>query len=544
MRTLSEIGDLLGLDPGSLRPAGAAAGKVPVAEVRDRAASRPRGKLVLITGMTPTRHGEGKTVTAIGLADGLQAIGRRATVCLRQPSLGPVFGVKGGATGGGRATVEPSVPINLGFTGDIHAVAAAHNLLASLVDNHLYHGNAIGLDRSRVLWPRTLDIEDRALRHILTGTGNDPHMPPAPSSFVIAAASEVMAILALAKDYPDLKARLGRILVGFDGSAQPIRASALHAEGSMTAILRDALEPNVVQTAEGTPAIIHAGPFGNIAHGTCSRLAIELGLAGSEYCVVEAGFSTELGAEKFVDIVTPVLGVDVDAAVLVVTLRGVRVQGGASEDDSVRPDLPATERGLVNVEQHLANLEALGLVAVVALNRFPGDSPEETEVLRTVCRAHDVDVVESRAFDEGGAGCRELAEAVRAIASLGRRSHPLNAAGTEPQEQLRSIVTRLYGGAGIEETPEALRDLEELSRIAETAGPICVAKTQLSLSDDPHRFGRPQGFVSPVHRYTRSAGAGFTVAYLGSIETMPGLPTHPAAERIDVSPDGHIVGLV
>jgi formate--tetrahydrofolate ligase len=544
MKSLAELGSALGIPADALRPAGAESGKVAVPWVRELVSRSRRGRLVLITGMTPTRHGEGKTVTAIGLADGLAVRGRRAVVCLRQPSLGPVFGIKGGATGGGRATVEPSATINLGFTGDIHAVAAAHDLLAALVDNHLYHGNALDLERSRILLPRTLDIEDRALRHIVTGTGNDPRMPPVAGSFVIAAASEVMAILALAKDYVDLKDRLGRILVGYRGTGAPVRASDLRAAGAMTAILRDALEPNVTQTAAGTPAIIHAGPFGNIAHGTCSRLAIELGLATAEYCVVEAGFSTELGAEKFVDIVTPVLGVDVDAAVLVVTLRAIRWHGGASEDASVRPNLAATERGLANLEQHLANLGAFGIPTVIALNRFPGDGPDETEALRAFGRAHGVAVVESRAFEDGGPGCAALAEAVEELAARGLHSRPICPPAVGPEEQVRTIVTRLYGGAGIEVSAEARHDLEELGRIGELAGPVCVAKTPLSLSDDPHRLGRPQGFVALVHRFTRSAGAGFTVAHLGAIETMPGLPTQPAAERIDVLPDGRIVGPV
>lgn len=543
MKTPQELGRWLGIDPGSIHPAGPFVGKIPVSVVRELSSTRPRGKLILVTGMTPTRHGEGKTVTAIGLADGLNANGQRAAVCLRQPSLGPVFGIKGGATGGGRATVEPSANINLGFTGDINAVATAHNLLAALVDNHIFHGNSLGLQQDRILLTRTLDMEDRSLRHIVTVVGKYPRLPATQSSFVIAAASEVMAILALAKDYVDLKERLGRILVGFQADGAPVRASALHAEGAMAAVLRDALEPNLVQTAGGTPAIVHTGPFGNIAHGTCSRLAIELGLATADYCVVEAGFSTELGAEKFVDIVTPVLGVDVDAAVLVVTLRSLRFQGGATEEESAHPDLAATERGLANLEQHLSNLETLGLAGVVALNRFPGDSLEEAASVREYCQAHGVAVVESRAFEEGGAGCVELAEAVRRLAGLGQRSRPLCPPKMGPVEQLRTIVVRLYGGAGISSTPEAERDLEELGRIGELTGPVCVAKTPLSLSDDPHRFGRPRGFISQVHRYTRSAGAGFTVAHLGTIETMPGLPSHPASERIDVTPDGRILGL-
>jgi formate--tetrahydrofolate ligase len=543
MKTPQELAQALDIDPAAIHPAGVSVGKVPVSVVRELTARRPRGKLVLVTGMTPTRHGEGKTVTAIGLADGLMATGQRAVVCLRQPSLGPVFGIKGGATGGGRATVEPATNINLGFTGDINAVANAHNLLAALVDNHIFHGNSLDLQRDRLIFPRTLDMEDRALRHIVTVSPKEPRLPAAQSSFVIAAASEVMAVLALAKDYSDLKARLGRILIGFQGNGAAVRASALHAEGAMAAVLRDALEPNLVQTAGGTPALIHTGPFGNIAHGTCSRLSIELGLATADYCVVEAGFATELGAEKFVDIVSPVLGVAVDAAVMVVTLRGLRFQGGATDEASTRPDLAATTRGLANIEQHLANLATLGLAAAVALNRFPGDGPEELGAVRAFCQARGVEMVESRGFEEGGAGCVELARTVERLAALGQRSHPLCSPDIGPAEQVRTIVTRLYGGAGISSSPEAERDLEELGRIGELGGPVCVAKTPLSLSDDPHHVGRPRGFVSQVHRYTRSAGAGFTVAHLGTIETMPGLPTHPAADRIDVSLDGRILGL-
>ncbi len=545
MKSLGELEEALGLGPGTLRPAGADSGKVPVATVRRLVdGGARRGKLVLVTAMTPTRHGEGKTVTAIGLADGMAAEGHGATLCLRQPSLGPVFGIKGGATGGGRATVEPSVRINLGFTGDFHAVADASNLLCALVENHRYHGNPLGLRRDREFLPRALDVEDRALRRVTTGGGLDPKLPAAPGSFVITAASEVMAILALARDYPDLKARLGRILVGLREDGTAVRASALRAEGALTAILRDALEPNVTQTAEGTPAIVHAGPFGNVAHGTASRLAIELGLATSEYCLVEAGFSTELGAEKFVDIVTPELGVGVDAGVLVVTLRALRVQGGASDSASARPDTAATERGCANLEQHLDNLATLGIAAVVALNRFPGDSPEEIAAVRAFCRSRGAEVVESRAFENGGAGAVDLARAVRAVAALGRRSRPLLPPGAGPAEQLRAIVTRLYGGAGIAASAAAEEELAEMVRLGESQGPVCVAKTPLSLSHDPNLLGRPRGFVAPVKRYTRWAGAGFTVAYLGPVTTMPGLPAHPSSERIDVEADGTIVGLL
>jgi formate--tetrahydrofolate ligase len=541
MRTLAELAALLDLGTDEVAPAGPSIGKVSVAAVRSRAGRPHRGKLVLVTAMTPTRHGEGKTVTTIGLADGLRRVGRRSVACLRQPSLGPVFGIKGGATGGGRATVEPSTEINFGFTGDIHAVAAAHDLLAAVADNHVYHGNALGLDPTRYLWNRTMDVEDRALRHITVGSGITRQIAY-PSSFMIAAASEVMAILALARDYPDLKARLDRILVGLTKDDRPVRASDLRAGGAMAALLRHALEPNLVQTAEGTPALIHAGPFGNLAHGTCSRLSIELGLATSDYAVVEAGFATELGAEKFVDIVTPVLGVDVDAAVLVVSQRGLRVQGGASDEESSRPQRAALERGLENLEQHLENLSALGLAATVALNRFPGDSPEETALIRDLCRRKGVEAVESRGFEEGGAGVEELARAVERSAALGRKSKVLYPPGTPVFRQVETIASRLYGADGADESPDAIDGRARLERIGEVAGPVCMAKTPLSLSDDPKRLNRPRGYRVTVHRYVRAAGAGFTVALLGAIETMPGLPARPASEDIDITADGEITG--
>lgn len=543
MRTVAELSGALGLGPDEVHPAGPRAGKVSVAAVRSRGGGGRRGRLVLITGMTPTKHGEGKTVTAIGLANGLARTGRTSTVCLRQPSLGPIFGVKGGATGGGKATVEPSAEINLGFTGDIHAVAAAHNLLAALVDNHLYHGNPLGIDPARLVWPRTLDMEDRALRHIGVGRGNDPRMVAHDSSFVIAAASEVMAILALARDYADLKARLGRVLVGHTQSGGAVRASDLRAAGAMAALLRDALEPNLVQTSEGVPALVHAGPFGNLAHGTCSRLAIELALSTSEFAIVEAGFATELGAEKFVDIVTPELGVDVDAAVLVVTLRSLRFQGGASDDEAARPARAALDRGLANLGQHLDNLGALGLPGVVALNRFPGDTADERDRVRAFCRERGFEVVESRGFEEGGVGCSDLAAAVASLAASGRHSRPLYPAGTPPLAQVETIATTLYGAARVVESPEATEDLRLLEAIGELNGPVCVAKTPLSLSDNPHALNRPQGFPVTVHRLVRSAGAGFTVALLGSIETMPGLPTRPSAEEIDLTADGRVTGV-
>ncbi|HLM70987.1 MAG TPA: formate--tetrahydrofolate ligase [Thermoplasmata archaeon] len=543
MRNLNELASALGLGPNDYHAAGPWAGKVPVSVVRERAAKKSSGKLILITGMTPTKHGEGKTVTAIGLADGFSRLHRSAVACLRQPSLGPIFGVKGGATGGGRSTVEPSTEINLGFTGDIYAVASAHNLLSALIENHIFHGNSLQVDPNRILWPRTLDMEDRALRHITVGKGHDPRFVVHDSSFVITAASEIMVILALSRDYADLKARLGRIVAALSTDGNAVRASDLHGAGAMAALLRDALEPNLVQTAEGTPALVHAGPFGNLAHGTCSRLSIELGLATSEYCIVEAGFATELGGEKFVDIVTPTLGRNVDAAVLVATQRGLRYQGGATDEESGRPNRAALERGLENLAQHLDNIETFGVPAVVALNRFPGDTPEETQVVKRFGKSRHVEVVEARGFAEGGKGTVELARAVEAAAALGRQSRPLNPPRTPIFEQIESIATRLYGASHVNRTPEAIADLELLTRIGEIEGPVCIAKTPLSLSDNPHVLGRPRDFNVTVDRLTRSAGAGFTVAYLGTIETMPGLPTRPSAEEIDLTPEGQVVGV-
>jgi len=543
MKNLSDVASALGLRPNEFHSAGPSVGKVPVSVVRERAAKKSSGKLILITGMTPTRHGEGKTVTAIGLADGFTRLHRSAVVCLRQPSLGPIFGVKGGATGGGKSTVEPSTEINLGFTGDIYAVASAHNLLSALIENHIFHGNALKVDPNRILWPRTLDMEDRALRHVTVAQGHDHRFVPHDGSFVITAASEIMVILALARDYSDLKARLARVVGGLTTDGNAVRASDLHGAGAMAALLRDALEPNLVQTAEGTPALVHAGPFGNLAHGTCSRLSIELGLATSEFTIVEAGFASELGAEKFVDIVTPTLGRNVDAAVLVATQRGLRYQGGASDEDSARPNRAALERGLENLAQHLDNVETYGVPAVVALNRFPGDTAEETKLVQRFCRTRHVEVVEAKGFSDGGAGTVDLARAVEAAAGLGRQSRPVNTAGTPIFEQVETIATRLYGASHVNRTPEALADLELLRRIGELEGPVCIAKTPLSLSDNPRVLGRPRDFNVTVDRLTRSAGAGFTVVYLGTIETMPGLPTRPSAEEIDLTADGQVVGV-
>ena len=540
---IRSVAQELGLSPEEYVEAIPGVLKVPVDVVRRRADRRPRGKLVLVTAMTPTPHGEGKTVVAIGLAMGLRRRGRRATVVLRQPSLGPVFGVKGGAAGGGRARVEPYTDINLGLTGDIDAVTAAHNLLSALLDNHLFHGNARGIDPSRLLWPRALDVNDRALRSVLVSAGKSTDPPTEAGRFVISAASEVMAVFGLARDFADLKARLGRIVVAFDARGEPVTARQLGAPGAMAVLLRRALGPNLVQTSEGGPAIVHGGPFANIAHGTASRLGIELALTVSEFSVVEAGFSSELGAEKFVDLVGPMCGFAPDAAVVVASIRALRHHGGAAKDAVNRPDPDAVRRGLPNLEQHIENVRALGLAPVVALNRFPEDGDAEVEVLGGFLGGLKVPWAETTAFRDGGAGAEALADAVVTATMASSRPAPIYSPTDPLERKVEKIVTRLYGAEGAEFTSAARADVAQWGELADPLAPVCMAKTPLSLTDDPARAGRPSGFRVRVDRITRSAGAGFWVALLGSVNTMPGLPARPLAEEIDLTDDGRVVGV-
>ncbi len=544
LRPINDVATELGLTASELRPYRGEALKVPVRLVRSVARGPRRGKIVLVTAMTPTKHGEGKTVTSIGLAMALRRAGHSAVVCLRQPSLGPVFGIKGGAAGGGQATVEPSETINLGLTGDLDAVTAAHNLIAALFDNHLFQGNPLGIDRTTRLWPRALDVEDRGLRQIVTSAQGGPRDPPQNGSFVITAASEIAAILGLAEDYDDLRQRVGRILLGFRRTGEPVRAGELKATGSACALLRFALEPNLLQARDGTPALIHGEPFANIAHGTCSRLSIELGQAMTDYCVVEAGFATDLGAEKFVDIVGPQTGLEVAGAVLVATLRGLRWHGGVPDERLNSSNPAAVAKGLANLDQHVANLRTFGIEPGVVANRFPGDTPEELALLKRFCEERNLPFAESTAFTDGASGAESLAARVVEVCARGGRSRPLYTAETPIEEILDRIVRKIYGGSGVTLSPEAVETLATLRRIGETGGPVCVAKTPLSLSDDPDVRGRPTGFVPKVHRFTRSAGAGFTVAYLGEIQTMPGLPRRPLAEHIDLSSEGRVIGLL
>jgi formate--tetrahydrofolate ligase len=544
MQRIEEVAAELGLSPGDLRPYRGDALKVPVSLVRSLAQRPSRGKIVLVTAMTPTKHGEGKTVTSIAVAMALRRAGHRAVVCLRQPSLGPVFGIKGGAAGGGQATVEPAETINLGLTGDLDAVAAAHNLIAALFENHIFHGNPLGIDPAVRLWPRTVDVEDRALRHVMTSAEGGPRVPPQKGTFVIAAASEITAILGLARDYADLHERIGRVLLGFRKTGEPVRVGDLQAAGSASALLRFALEPNLLQARDGTPALVHGGPFANIAHGTCSRLSIELAQATADYCVVEAGFATDLGAEKFVDIVARIAGLDVAGAVLVATLRGLRFHGGASDEQVGSPDPEAVSRGLSNLEQHVENLHTLGIEPVVTANRFPGDTEQEMDLLRRFCQERNAAFAESTAFVDGAPGAEAVAARVVEVCGRGGHARPLYGPEESVEEILDRIVKRIYGGAGVTLTTEATETLATLRRIQEVDGPICVAKTPLSLSDNPAVRGRPTGFVPSVRRFSRSSGAGFTVAYLGEIQTMPGLPRRPLAEQIDLTSEGRVIGLL
>jgi len=541
MRSLIEVAGDLGLRPDEPLVYGGAL-KIPVARVRAVADRPRRGRLILVTATTPTPQGEGKTVTAIGLAMALRARGHASVVCLRQPSMGPVFGVKGGATGGGRATVEPQADINLGFTGDLDAAAAAQNLLAALVDNHRYHQMPPPLDDRTIEWPRALDVEDRALRRIEIGRSPAGPWSPRESRFVITAASEVTAILGLARDFGDLKARLGRVRVGSTTDGRLLRGHDFGAEGAMAALLRRAMAPNLVQTSDGTPALIHGGPFGNIAHGTASRLAIEFALATADFVVVEAGFATDLGAEKFVDLVAPMIGVEVSAGVLVTTIRALRHQG-----QTVPPDGAGAAgelaRGLENLAQHLENLATLRVAAVVALNRWGDEAPEEIDTVRRFCEARGVPFTLSDVYRSGAEGASDLAEVVGRRSEEGIRSRPLYGPDDSAATILDRIVRRIYGGKGAVWSEEALAQLERLRKDGEPDGPLCIAKTALSLSADPRLRGRPSGFEVPVRAVTRSAGAGFTVVHLGSIETMPGLPKTPASRKIDLADDGTVLNL-
>jgi len=543
MKPITEVAEELGISQDALKLYGRWKAKIGFETVKELTEKSRRGKLILVTAITPTPYGEGKTVTAIGLGMGLSKLGYHSTVCLRQPSLGPVCGIKGGAAGGGRSTVEPMQDINLRFTGDIDAIGASHNLLAAMLDNHLFHGNELGIDWRTINWRRTVDMNDRALRRTIIGLGGRMDGVPREDGFMITAASEVMAILCLARDYADLKQRLGRIIVGYTNDGKPVEASQLKAVGAMAALLRDALEPNLVQTAEGTPAFVHGGPFANIAHGTASLVSILLGLSLADYCVVEAGFASELGAEKFVDIAARTGEFNVDAAVIVATVKALRHHGGSRKEDVSLPNPDAVKRGLRNLSKHIENVRTLGPMPVVALNKFQNDTKEEIQLVEQFCGSQGIPFAISTAFEQGGEGAVELAKQAVEGANKGQRSRPLYPLGAPVEQKLDAIVKDLYGGTGVEYSLDSKKDLERLSSLGFANVPVCVAKTPLSLSDDPVKLGRPREFNVQVRRLQVAAGAGFTIALMGDMVLMPGLPKAPAAENINLSDDGVVSGV-
>ncbi len=540
LRPIRQIAQDLEIPEDWVLPYGHDKAKVQLAALAN---GRPPGKLVLVSGTNPTDAGEGKTVTTIGLAQGLAACGKRACVALREPSLGPVFGRKGGATGGGRSRVEPFADINLHFTGDFPAVAAANNLLAALLDNHLHYRNPLGIDPRRVLWRRVIDLNDRALRQILIGLGGPGQGIPREAGFDITPASEVMAVLCLASDEEDLRRRLARMIVALTWERQPVTAADLKAVGSLLVLLKDALLPNLVQTTEGVPAFVHGGPFANIAHGCNSVLATRMALAHADWVVTEAGFGFELGGEKFLDLKCRSAGLDPAVVVLVASARALKLHGGVKSPDLERPDPAAVVRGFANLEQHIAGVRLFGRTPVVAINRFPADSAEELAEMSRACAALGVPSAISEVFTRGGEGGRELAAAVIAQAALATAPiTPLYPATAEIRDQVQTIATRIYGADDVIWSSEAQQDLAQCQHLGYGQLPVCIAKTQKSLSDDPSLLGRPRGFKIKVQRLLLAAGAGFAIPLLGDIMRLPGLPKVPQAESIDLV-DGQVVGV-
>ena len=541
LRPITEVARDLDIAPEHLELYGRDKAKVHL-DVLSQAGRKP-GKLILVSAITPTPAGEGKTTTSIGLSQGMRRIGKRVALALRQPSMGPVFGRKGGATGGGLSQVEPSEKINLQFTGDFHAITAAHNLLAAAIDNRLYFRD-FDLDPTRILWKRALDMNDRSLRRIVIGLGGRSQGVPRESGFDITAASEVMAILCLSESLADLRDRLDRILVGYAKDGTPVLAKSLGVTGAMTAVLKEALLPNLVQTTESTPAFIHGGPFANIAHGCNSILATRMALATADYVLTEAGFAFDLGGEKFLDLKCRSAGLNPAVIVLVATIRALKMHGGVPLSEITQPDPAAVERGLVNLAAHLDSAEHFGKPIVVTINQFGTDTPEEIGVVEAFCKGRDVPCSAANVFGAGGAGAVDLAEKVAAAASSPETPYkPLYPLDWPAEKKIEQIAKVMYGAAGVNIQQPAEQKLRSFAKHGYGQLPICMAKTQDSLSDDPKLRGRPQGFTLQVRDVEIAAGAGFIVALTGDIMRMPGLPLRPAAERIDVDEDGEIVGL-
>ena len=542
MRPIAEIAQKAGIADEYLESYGRYKAKVDPRLLKE--SDRPEGKLILVTAITPTPAGEGKTTTTIGLADGLRHIGKNAVVALREPSLGPVFGIKGGAAGGGYAQVVPMEDINLHFTGDFHAIGTANNLLAAMLDNHIYQGNALHIDPRRITWRRCVDMNDRQLRFITDGLGGRVNGVPREDGYDITVASEIMAVFCLSSSITDLKERLSRIVVGYTYDEQPVTAGQLGAVGAMAALLKDAIKPNLVQTLEGTPAFVHGGPFANIAHGCNSVMATRMAMKLGDYAVTEAGFGADLGAEKFLDIKCRMAGLRPSAVVMVATVRALKMHGGLAKTDLGREDLGALEAGLPNLLRHVSNIvNVYKLPCVVAVNRFPTDTDAEISLVIEKCRALGVRTVLSTVWADGGAGGTELAEEVVRLCELPNDfsfSYPLE---DSIEDKIAAVVRRIYGGDGVTFAPAASKEIARLTALGYGDLPVCMAKTQYSFSDDPAKLGAPEGFTVTVRNVKVSAGAGFIVALTGDIMTMPGLPKAPAAQRIDVDENGRISGL-
>lgn len=543
MLPITEVAAKLGIGEEDIELYGRYKAKLSMDLIK-RVQDKPDGKLILVTAITPTPAGEGKSTTTVGLAQGLAKIGQKVIVALREPSLGPCMGIKGGAAGGGYSQVVPMEDINLHFTGDFHAITSAHMLLAAMLDNHIQQGNALNIDPRRIVWKRVVDMNDRELRNIVVGLGGKAHGVPRQDGFDITVASEVMAILCLATGLHDLKERLSKIIVAYDYSGNPITAGMLKAQGAMAALLKDAVKPNLVQTLENVPAIIHGGPFANIAHGCNSVMATKTALKLADYTITEAGFGADLGAEKFFDIKCRYAGLKPDAVVLVATVRALKMHGGVPKTELATPDVEAVKRGIVNLEKHIENIKQYGLPLVVAINAFAQDTPEELEAIRSHCAAHGVNVALSEVFAKGGEGGIELAKEVVALATSGKADFKL-LYGEELslKEKIETIAKKIYGAVGVNYTKEANNSLKDFEKMGYGHLPVCMAKTQYSFSDDPTLLGRPEGFEITIKNCRIAAGAGFVVVLTGDIMTMPGLPKVPAAEKIDVSDDGVISGL-
>jgi len=542
-KPIAEIAGKLGITEDELDLYGKYKAKVSL-NVHKRLADKPDGKLVLVTAITPTPAGEGKTTVSVGLADGLSALGKKAVVALREPSLGPSFGLKGGAAGGGYAQVVPMEDINLHFTGDIHAITYAHNLLAAMVDNHLHHGNSLNIDPRKIVFRRVIDLNDRALRYIINGLGGAKNGVPRESGFDISVASEIMAILCLSTDLQDLKDRMGRIIVGYTYDNEPITASDLEAQGAMAVLMKDAIKPNLVQTLENTPALIHGGPFANIAHGCNSLTATKLGLKLADFLVTEAGFGADLGAEKFFNLKCRYGKLKPDAAVLVVSIRALKSHGGVPKDLLYQENLEAVEGGFANLEKHVENIRNFGVPCVVAINNFPSDTKPELELLYDKCSSLGVPAALTEVWSKGGEGGVALAEKVVEVVQKGNADFRfLYPNEMKLRDKIEIIATKIYGADGVNYSPDAATQLERIEALGYGSYPVCMAKTQYSLSDDPAKVGRPRGFHINVREVRLSAGAGFVVPITGDIMTMPGLPKRPAACSIDIDSEGRISGL-